>query len=234
MSRPSFAPLARTAGHRRLVAAAQRTIAALLDVSAAPYAAFSGGKDSSVLLHLARGLAPGLPAIYGDDEWLLPETAAILDATPGLLRIPMRVRHAEWFEAHADDGTEAAAPTWAADLGYDGALVGLRADESVGRRRLLAARGPLFHNARRGLWQCCPLRDWSARDIWTYIQAYDVPYNAAYDVLDRLGVPLEQQRIGPFAVERVLGRGQLAILKAGWPDLFNQFAARYPEARAYV
>lgn len=84
------------------------------------------------------------------------------------------------------------------------------------------------------MWHCNPLAWWTTRDIWTYIQAYDVPYNAAYDVLDRLGVDLDRQRIGPLANHRVLQFGQLAVLKAGWPSLYNEFAARYPEARNYT
>ena len=52
--------------------------------------------------------------------------------------------------------------------------------------------------------------------------------------MSEIGVPLEQQRIGPLAVDSVLGYGQLAILKRGWPDVFNRYAARHPEARNYV
>ncbi len=72
------------------------------------------------------------------------------------------------------------------------------------------------------------------RDVWAYIVSNNVSYNAAYDRLAEIGVPLAQQRIGPLAVERVLGYGQIALLKRGWPELWNRYAERYPEVRAYV
>jgi len=75
---------------------------------------------------------------------------------------------------------------------------------------------------------------WSTLDIWAYIFSRNLPYNHAYNKMDEMGIDLERQRIGPFAVERVLGYGQLQILKRGWPDLYNQFVAQYPEMRAYV
>ena len=239
MIHPQFAPLVRGAAFQRLLARTQRIIDAMLDVSRTPYVAFSAGKDSSVLLALVRAARPDVIAIYTDDEWRLPETDELLAATPNLRRVARPVAHTEWFTAHAD-GPPADAewledvPAWGRGLGYDGAFVGLRAEESRARRVLLHSRGPLFWNARRHSWQCCPLRDWTTQDIWAYIQAWDVPYNRAYDVLAQLGVPITAQRIGPLAVERVPGRGQLAILRQGWPELWNRFAAAHPEARAYL
>jgi len=220
--------------YRYRVAQAERIVREMLDRVARPYVAFSAGKDSTVVLDLVRREMPYTPAMYGDDEWRLPETDAVLGATPNLVRIPMRVRHTEWFTAHEDADLDAPAPTWVADTGYDGCFLGLRTDENARRRVLIRTRGATFYNERRRIWVCCPIAHWSVRDVWAYILSRGIVYNAAYDVLERIGVPLAQQRIGPFAVERVLGRGQLAILKRGWPDLFNRFCERYPEASAYV
>lgn len=225
---------ARMPEHRYKVAQAERIVREMLARVQAPYAAYSTGKDSQVVLDLVRHAAPDVPAIYGDDEWKLPETDAMLDSTLNLVRIPMRVRHAEWFTAHEDSDLPDPTPTWAANMGYDGCFLGLRMDENAKRRLLVRARGATFYNERRRIWTCCPIAAWSVRDVWAYLLSRRLPYNAAYDVLERLGIPLAQQRIGPFAVERVLGCGQLAILKRGWPDLFNRFAAAHPEARAYV
>jgi 3'-phosphoadenosine 5'-phosphosulfate sulfotransferase (PAPS reductase)/FAD synthetase len=223
---------ARLPEHRYRVAQAERIVHEALERMHVPYVAYSAGKDSEVVNDIVRRAAPDTIAIYGDDEWKLPETEARIARMPNLRCIPMRVQHAEWFTAHED--LDAPAPTWAAELGYDGCFLGLRADENVRRRLLIRTRGATFYNERRRIWTCCPIAAWSVRDVWSYILSRGILYNAAYDVLDRLGIPLAQQRIGPFAVERVLGRGQLAILKRGWPELFNRFIARYPEARSYV
>ena len=231
---------ARMPEHRYKVARAERIVRELLERVERPYVAYSAGKDSEVVLDLVRKARADVIAIYGDDEWRLPETDAQLDRTFNLCRIATRVEHAEWFTAHAAappsdaEWLGDAHPTWASELGYDGCFLGLRMDENVRRRRLLLSRGATFYNERRRVWQCHPIAAWTARDVWAYILSRGLPYNAAYDVLDRIGAPLDQQRIGPLANERVLGRGQLAILKKGWPDLFNRFAAAHPEARSYV
>lgn len=237
-----FAQRARLPEYRRLLVATERVIARALDVIQSGYVAFSAGKDSTVLLHLARAQAPDLPAVYVDDEWRLPETDALLDTTPDLRRVAKTGYYTEWFsswQGHRPDNAEWVGDTYRPDwarvvLGYDGCFLGLRADEAVRRRQYLRRDGQLHFNQRRNAWQCCPLAYWSVMDIWTYIHSNSVPYNAAYDVLTRVGIPLDEQRIGPFAVERVLGYGQLAILKRGWPELFNRFAEQHPEARAYT
>lgn len=231
---------AQTAAYRLRVAQTERLVATALERGSHPYVACSGGKDSTVLLDIVRRIAPQVDAIYGDDEWRLPETDTFLASIPNLRRIAQpHIQHAPWFTAHT--GGPPANAEWiettealAAHLGYDLVFLGLRMDENVRRRILIRTRGMLFAHTHAPFWTCCPLAAWSVRDVWAYLLSRDIPYNAAYDVLERIGVPLQQQRIGPFAVERVLGRGQLAILKRGWPDVFNRFAARHPEARAYV
>jgi 3'-phosphoadenosine 5'-phosphosulfate sulfotransferase (PAPS reductase)/FAD synthetase len=222
-------------------------IAEALSVMHSPYVAFSAGKDSSVVLHLVRSLASDVPAVWGDDEWNLPETYELVQATPHCYRIAARVWHAAWFtswdtdepklpegtvwvDAPRNDGLQ----TFARQQGYDGVFLGLRADESSMRRKHLRTFGPLFFAKKHNVWQCNPIAWWNLYDVWAYIMTHHVPYNRAYDRLAEIGVPLERQRVGPIAVERVLRLGQLQWLKRGWPELFNQFAMRFPEARTYV
>jgi 3'-phosphoadenosine 5'-phosphosulfate sulfotransferase (PAPS reductase)/FAD synthetase len=196
------------------------------------YVALSGGKDSAVVRAL---VSEQIPAITFNDGWELPETAAYLAGVPNLQIVKTRTHHTDWFVGNADDADAPAyGADWAVTQGYRGCFLGLRADENARRRLHLKRYGALFYAAGRGIWQCNPIAAWDVWDVWAYIYANEVSYNAAYDRLDVLGVPIEEQRIGPLASERVLGYGQLAILKRGWPELFNRFAAAHPEARAYV
>lgn len=210
-----------------------------------PYVAYSTGKDSTVVLDLVRRLAPETTAIHNDHEWYLPESLILLQATPNVRRIARPSWHAEWFTSWAEKPDHIPPEVewsdhadlrgvWAPRQGFDGCAVGLRADENSYRRVHIRTFGQCFFVKKYKIWQCYPVAWWSARDIWAYIISHGVPYNAAYDRLDEMEITLERQRIGPFAVERALGHGQLALLKKGWPEVFQQFIQRYPEASSYV
>lgn len=236
MNRMRVAALhARTASFRRKVEHAERIIDAWIEEAGPVAVAFSGGKDSTVLLHLVRSRQPEAPALLADDEWHLPETEQLLGATPGLVRIVRRLYHCEWFTAWANEGGPdgGSKNRWALEHDYQGMGIGLRADENARRRVHIRTMGTCFRT-KQGLWQCYPVAWWTWRDVWAYIESRGVEYNRAYDVLERIGVEPQHQRIGPFATERALGYGQLAILKKGWPDVFNAFAERYPDARSYA
>lgn len=73
--------------------------------------------------------------------------------------------------------------------------------------------------------------DGVARDIWAYVALYDLPYNAVYDTLTRLGVPRERQRVSSWAGTTGSGYGRFAVLKAGWPDLYQRFADAFPRIK---
>lgn len=241
---------ARTAAFERKVEQATTIIRRWLTQCLNPYVAFSGGKDSTVCLHLVRAFRPDTIALYWHDEWTLPETDDLVAATPLLREIAATVEHASWFTAW-EDGPDSlpANVEWVEreksdgegiwKLGYDGACIGLRADENSSRKVHIRAHGANLYAKKNRQWQCYPLAWWRDEDVWAYIVSRDLAYNRAYDRLAELGVPRRGRRIGPLAVESrgphdPLHRGQLAILKQGWPDLYNRFAARYPAARRYV
>jgi 3'-phosphoadenosine 5'-phosphosulfate sulfotransferase (PAPS reductase)/FAD synthetase len=123
------------------------------------------------------------------------------------------------------------------DVGCRGSFIGLRAEESRGRLRLLRFRGQSLYSKTHQLWECFPLAWWTGRDIWAYIFSNDIPYSRMYDLYpDR-----ERARNGAMfaaTVPNVGGVdtyfGQFALIKRHYPELFNRFAAEFPEVRCYV
>lgn len=246
LERAGYLAHARTPGFCRRVERALGVVEDWLTRARRPYVAFSGGKDSSAVLHLVRSLAPDVPAVHSRADWELPETRQLLAATPGLVEIAGVNRHAEWYTAWED--SEAIPPgvvrvevegnsvsnSWARANGYDGAAIGLREQENNYRRVHLRSRGEVAWVESRAAWHCYPVARWATRDVWAYLLSQGVPYNRAYDRLSELGVPPDAQRVGPFANQRAMTYGQLALLKQGWPDLFEAFARAHPEARRYA
>ena len=205
------------------------------------YVAVSGGKDSTVMLDLVRKVTPTTPAIFSDDEWMLPETQEHLEQITNLTRIAAPAWHSyffisnkkkrddiRWIEGSANNSMQ----TYAKQQGHDCAMIGLRKEESSKRRIHIRVYGDKFVT-NAGITQCYPLANWTVDDVWAYIRSNGIEYNHAYNKMSAMGIPRDEQRVGPFAVEAVIGYGQLVILKKGWPDLYNKFASEFPEVREW-
>ena len=57
-------------------------------------------------------------------------------------------------------------------------ITGLRSAQSVARANVTDSEFDIQH----GLQKFNPLYDWTEQDVWGYIRAYDVPYNALHDL----------------------------------------------------
>jgi len=119
-----------------------------------------------------------------------------------------------------------------AEYHFDGIAYGLRAEESRGREMHAQTRGAIFRYKRDGLWGCQPIHDWIYNDVWAFIISNDLPYCGVYDKM--WDMPEEDQRLSYWAGETKRRWGRWAFLKRNYPDLFNRFAAEFPEVRCYV
>lgn len=226
---------ARTQSFAQKMSSARRIVREALEVeNTQPYVALSGGKDSTVVYALVREQLPDVPAVWSDDAWWLPETgeyiARLQAESLDVRQIRTTVSHTEWFEVSG----ESTMLQYANHQDWSLCFLGLRAEESSVRRMHLRMRGNLYFKPVDDFWYCNPIHNWTWRDVWGYIVSTGMDYNRAYDRLEEIGITPEHQRIGPFAVERVLGYGQMTILKKGWPEMYNRFAAVHPEATLYV
>lgn len=226
---------ARTSNYRWRLRSAREIVRKAVDLSELGYVALSGGKDSTVVYGLIREVLPNIPAVWSDDEWWLPETMAYIQRLQAggldVRQIRTTAWHTDWFAIQGDYDS---IPDYAHQQGWQLVYLGLRQEESNARRMHLRTLGPLFFAKSDQTWHCNPIHDWSWQDVWGYIVSNHLDYNRAYDRLEEIGVEPEYQRIGPFAVERMLTYGQMAVLKRGWPEMFERFAAEHPEARDYI
>lgn len=138
------------------------------------YVAFSGGKDSLVVLHLALQAEPNIPIVFFDSGLEYPETIAYLATVGDYLKLPnpveiepaqpdlltMLIRTGTW-DHHSpprqspDDvtGTLIVQPAAHAHRRHGpGELWGVRASESAARRRLYLAS----LSRRQPGCACCP------------------------------------------------------------------------------
>lgn len=230
--------------HRRRLAEAEGHVAAMLARCAAPYVAFSAGKDSAVLLWLVAHHRPDIPVrllASGETRLLHANFDAVLDwwraRFPALdLREILidRVFAAGWEDAdwatsrHA--GRADIRTALPASGEFDGVFIGLRAAESPTRRRALAKQGPLYQyvatrrDALANQWRCCPLAWWRDEDVGAVIAAHDLPLLDAYH--GRAGLATRTTlRLTRAAFET----GALAELRERDPDAYRALLARWPE-----
>ena len=229
--RKQFLLHARKTGYKKRVAEAIQYVKDCLAVAKNPYVAVSGGKDSSVLLHLCRSVRSALPAlIFYDPDATPTETESLFKKWEPLTKIQNPGSLTKIKEA----GTLRA--TWEkqgdfTDFGHDGFFYGLRAEEGKGRRKHAKARGALFRYKEK-FWTCQPLLNWIYEDVWAYIVQNDVPYNSLYDLM--WDQPRHHQRVGLWSEYHVGHNGRLAYLKMTHPDIFSKITKASKEFRELI
>jgi phosphoadenosine phosphosulfate reductase len=233
---------ARTRKHASRVDRAKRIVDECL--TRAPNAAvmWSGGKDSTVLTHLVCvEMGRALPVFSEKDDLDFPGERAYVETWAARWKIDLRVLVPDvsplaWVEAHraelvaGDDLHSRAAGLSKACFyevverateTFDAVLLGLRSEESRGRRMNRALRGPTYQKTS-GQWVCSPLVDWSGIDVMAYLAARDID-------------PLPLYRCIAFAHAREPWRvrkswwlpgqssnhGQMAWLRHYWPSLYE-------------
>ncbi len=181
-----------------------------------------GGPTGMVLLDLVMRHDRDVPVYYLDTGLLFPETYALVARVGERYGIePVAVRPELSVDEQAERLGEA---LWTRDpdaccalrkvepqraylAAYDAWLTGLRRDQSPGREDVpFVARDP----ASERLEKIAPLADWSEADVWSYVLAHEVPYNALND----RGYP----SVGCTHCTRAVARGE--DVRAGrWPGL---------------
>lgn len=225
--------------HHRLVKQAEEMVAAHLDDNNG-HIAWSGGKDSTVLAHLANRVRPGTPIVtyvagteypevlpycnrlaeeYGW-VWDQIQTADVLDVLREIGRRPTS-SDTEYWDAMIAGPAAVAHEKYGAGL-----LWGLRMAESRSRRVQLAASKGVYHRSD-GVVTCAPLWRWDDLDIWGYLFANNVPVCPTYERMAEIGIPERDRRVGRM-IGRRMSRSWVDGLRRGWPTEWSRLTNELP------
>jgi len=145
-----------------------------------------------VMLHMLLELAPRISILTLDTGVLFPETYALIERWERDFDLMItRLRPAQTIEQQAE--THGAA-LWSRDpdlccqlrktipladalRGYDAWITGIRRDQAETRRTsAVIAWDSKYNNVK-----LAPLATWTEDMVWTYIRAYNLPYNPLHD-----------------------------------------------------
>jgi len=121
---------------------------------------------------------------------------------------------------------------WYAEGKTTGGFIGIRADESLNRFRTIAVFDKTMHGGKRytthideHLFNVYPIYDWRTEDIWRFHAKHpDMPHNGIYDLMQKAGVPISQQRLcQPYGDDQRRGLWLYHILE---PETWFKLIAR--------
>ena len=226
------------------------------------WVAWSGGKDSTAVVDLARRVDPAVPVVFYDCGLDFPETRTyirdltdawdlnlhVVPTEPNLLTLLIAAgdldptaptRHLEVDLRQA----MITAPAQHAHVMFGPAnLWGVRSSESAGRRHLYRTQAA-HHNedsvprgmVRRadGTISFGPIWNWSTEQVWQYSAARDIPPNPLYAKLEALGADTHTARVNAMIDPTRLDNGHITRLAAGWPDIYHRLVEALPRLAQY-
>ncbi|XRP97789.1 phosphoadenosine phosphosulfate reductase family protein (plasmid) [Methanocaldococcus sp. 16A] len=154
-----------------------------------PYIAFSGGKDSTALMHLVLSFDDSIMVLHWDyGPYYLPRPLEkeIIEIAKKCRAKNLRVETSKKYWILKRNAVNVLGVDYLGKLvpqlvkeGYDLAFVGLRAEEAVKRR--LRTQEIYEYDKYKKITNVYPLRDWSWKDVWAYIVSNNLPYLSYYD-----------------------------------------------------
>ena len=164
---------------REMETAAMDAVRRAVRLCPSVFLAFSLGKDSAVMLDLA--LRAGYDGPVRVLAWEGETDALHSDWRDVLAAWEARGVRTEVVTARRDSLVTGDTERWDALWGgAEGVLMGLRADESRGRRMTLRTHGTEYR-AKNGAWRFCPLAWWKNGDVADYVRRNGLPTLRAYE-----------------------------------------------------
>lgn len=185
----TFATWSRTPQYRQTVQSTKQEIRTVLQRYKRPYVAYSGGKDSLVVLHLCLQEKPIEVFHWNYQKHLMPFEEEVLQNAYKLGEVELTVRTSAKYaneklarHVHIMGAMFHHLDRLIKEKGWDLAILGLRKEEGVKRKHRCNTEN-LRYMKEYGITMYYPVRDWSWLDIWAYIVSNKLSYPKVYDTL---------------------------------------------------
>jgi predicted phosphoadenosine phosphosulfate sulfurtransferase len=144
---------------------------------------------------------------------------------------PSAITHLDGFK-HGMAIPDAAPLVCGQSFGRVCMILGIRAQESLWRFRSIACKPKHItddcflssDSEHKWITKAYPIYDWDSEDVWRAPAIMGWDYNKAYDVMEKAGLTINQQRCAPpFGAQPIKG---LAKFKTCWPELWAKMIGR--------
>lgn len=162
-----------------------------------PVVAFSGGKDSTVVLDLVRKIDPKVTAVFCDTGVEAKTTYEYIDRIENKVILKPKKTYWQCVDEYGFPEIKAKAKShgnrccwylkeepmvrWVKENDVDLIFTGLTSAESRNRMMFFKRCGSYYFMKSWGVWKCHPIAEWSEEDVWKYIRENNLDYNKGYD-----------------------------------------------------
>jgi phosphoadenosine phosphosulfate reductase len=240
----AYETLSRTRSHTAKVRRARLEIEHALKSSNRFAVCSSWGKDSCALVGLVLSVVgTGFDVVHLRSPYELPGHGRILEWASGRCVIytvdTTRTLgdYVSWLQEHGlhyeresllergkaskrDDMLE-----WIREQGYGLQLLGMRAEESKGRRQCFRRRGLTYQ--AHGLTVCNPIGWWTTRDVWAYLVSRNIPWHPLYDC-ETHGETRETLRNGGWLSVHGCNDARVPWLRRHYPNEYRALRDAFP------
>jgi 3'-phosphoadenosine 5'-phosphosulfate sulfotransferase (PAPS reductase)/FAD synthetase len=166
-----------------------------------PVVAFSGGKDSLVVLDLARRIKPDIIGVFENTTNEYPETLKYIKTISNIVELRPDISFQECIKKYGLPMIKSKAKShgnqcciklkeepfqkYAKENNVTLVFTGLTSSESRNRMMMLKRMGSLYFHKADQIWKSHPIHNWSEQEVWQYIDLKKLSYNPIYDVLGR-------------------------------------------------
>jgi 3'-phosphoadenosine 5'-phosphosulfate sulfotransferase (PAPS reductase)/FAD synthetase len=233
---------------RKRVERAEEIIREALSLGLCWYTTCSAGKDSVVLSHLVSSISPGIEVWSEKDEFDFPGEVEYLENLREKFGWNLNIVRPDGdmtgFLETADicEDLHSRKAGFSSKFFYalierqearfNGVFLGLRAEESIGRRLNFRKRGEIYRRSS-GKWTCIPLANFEGEDIFAYLVSREIPILDVYKkTMFHDGDPCRIRKAW-FLPSGNAKDGQCAWLKYYYPALYAKLLKLDPRVAGY-